>query len=1558
MGKAMGNGGFPWEPNYVDCSSIGATDEADGQCSYIGDAKVENYAGVLNPEYYDDCDAQEYQSGGACQSCTGGADNYASGASTKCNRGDYVMFDTFDRIAIGEGGRTDLCQSGFFVQEQDNIDASDTSRTSGQTGQDGRIDSHVCVAVTVCTGTQYEVSPPNAIDDRVCADIDDCAANEYETVGPTATSNRECELQTVCTSDEYEVSAPEDTDADGDLDKDRECTGIVDCTSDEYETAVPTTTSNRECTDIDDCAANEYETVGPTAISNRECELQTVCTSDEYEVSAPEDTDADGDLDKDRECTGIVDCTSDEYETAVPTTTSNRECTDIDDCAANEYETVGPTAISNRECELQTVCTSDEYEVSAPEDTDADGDLDKDRECTGIVDCTSDEYETAVPTTTSNRECTDIDDCAANEYETVGPTAISNRECELQTVCTSDEYEVSAPEDTDGDHDLDKDRECELQTVCTSDEYETAVPTTTSNRECTDIDDCAANEYETVGPTTTSNRECELQTVCTSDEYEVSEPLDTDGDSDLDKDRVCTDLETCDYPSTQYEVSAPEDTDADGTFEVNRVCGDITLSCPTGEFIFPSGQASDNSECQTCPILDANIQQNTGCEDICGNPFDIRCELTSGSSLNTVNDNNNVFDNAGDFVFDLFKCVLGYYVDGQSCTLCPAVAGEGDKFRICTNADDSAIAVCAPDFNDPSHPVFKYVVPDSDQDNGYRCEAISECTGEQYIIKSPIHDGRIANTYNRECALVTQCAANEYETVAPVIASSPEYNTEDTNRECTDIDDCAANEYETVGPTTTSNRECELQTVCTSDEYEVSEPEDTDADGDLDKDRECTGIVDCTSDEYETVGPTTTSNRECTDIDDCAANEYETVGPTTTSNRECELQTVCTSDEYEVSEPEDTDADGDLDKDRECTGIVDCAANEYELAAPTANSQRVCKRCDATGDQYGVPQHSKALVLTCTKDGSSDDAVVSTCKNGFKPSGNKCVFNIDATVHTSARADGCTFYAVDKLFAFEYTYNSDVTPAFALNDIDIAVWRNTVLFLGRTTVDFTLTYYEEVKDHVTYYADDSTALTTGSFENIAAYCYIKPDVGINDVNVQGEAEYKALKFDANGEVDENGARGCQATDKIRYIVPFSYVTDGGASAWNTVAKHFLDDDDNPVAYVLRDTDSVGAQTYVGVASKCGSDHGDAKNAANNPIHDIYAWGTLSGTLAESNRMSISMDFNDGRDTSATGSYGVDVLGVITAVSFEITGDISAHDLLYVLGEKSAHADNTDASLSNSVEFTGEITLPLLSLPLSGNVVAGGSAKTTCTANIIVTSRESEYKCFADTDTPGECQVKLEVDCQTREVVAMYIRDTRTCDSSTNPVGCAGETPLTVPVDGITHTINVDTAIVDAVRMGNTRAYPHNDQALSDPGNADSLDEFEDFTDFTCITAACDTDAFILLDTNSGTHNGECMWKTDTGSPVSIAQTNGNTTWSGECTNSDSTPGSIVNTNIITPSETFVQFYVYGIATFDNIVLGTINNLITTGRRLGAPQESGEVTSKTIMLIAPRSVIQH
>ena len=722
----------------------------------------------------------------------------------------------------------------------------------------------------------------------------------------------------------------------------------------------------------------------------------------------------------------------------------------------------------------------------------------------------------------------------------------------------------------------------------------------------------------------------------------------------------------------------------------------------------------------------------------------------------------------------------------------------------------------------------------------------------------------------------------------------------------------------------------------------------------------CVAVTGCTGTQYQVSPPNAIDDRVCKDIDDCADNEYETAGPTANSQRVCKVQTDCLpTTQYEVSGPLDTDDDGDVDKDRVCADIGACDADEYELAAPTANSQRVCKRCDAAGVQYGVPQHSKALVATCTKDGSSDDAVVSTCKNGFKPSGNKCVFDIDATVHTSARDDGCTFHAVDTLFAFEYTYNSyDVTPNFALNNIDIAVWRNTVLFLGRTTVDFTLTNYESVKNDVTYY-DDSTPtqlpLTTGSFQNIATYCYIKPDVGIDDSYKQADAAYKALKFNANGQVEETGLRGCQAGDEIRYIVPFSYVNDGGASAWNTVAKHFLDDDNNPDDYVLRDDYSVGAQTYLGVASNCGSDHGDAKNSANNPIHDIYAWGTLSGTLAEDNRMSISMDFNDGRDPTARGSYGTNALGVITAVSFEITGDISAHDLLYVLGDQSAAKDNTDASLSNSVEFTGQITLPELSLPLSGNIVAAGSAKTTCTANIIVTSRGSEYKCFAD--TPEECQVKLDVGCQTREDVPMYILDTRTCDSSTNPVGCAGETPLTVSVPGITHTINVDTAIVDAVRMGNTRAYPHNDAALSAPGNADSLDEFEDFTDFTCVTAACDTDAFILLDTDSGTHNGECKWKTDTGSPESIAQTKGDTTWSGECTNSDSTPGSIGNTRIITPSATFVQFYVYGIATF-NTAADPDNLTTTAGRRLGAPQESGEVTSKTIMLVAPRSVIQH
>ena len=961
--------------------------------------------------------------------------------------------------------------------------------------------------------------------------------------------------------------------------------------------------------------------------------------------------------------------------------------------------------------------------------------------------------------------------------------------------------------------------------------------------------------------------------------------------------RVCTPQPaTCD-PVTEYESVSPDEFTA-------RVCSpDVTEdSCPVYAFFLENHIETVQSECVDCPEIIDNMVTNRQCEDICGRQFDLRCDLADGSTKNTGD--RPVMTNPAEFLFSDFICSLGYHENGQQCTQCNAVEGFGDALAVCSTDSDQQLAYC-------TEGADHYVVPTDAADFGCSavgcsCQPHTVCTSGQYIAEAAGR-GKV-NQYDRVCLpIADQCdGINNYETQAPVQVTNPAdaaVNHVGQNRVCTAQPDACdgVNNYETTAPDEFTARVCTAQPdQCDGDNF------------------------------YETTAPDVNTARVCTAQPDACdpATEYESVAP----------------GEFVA---------------RVCAPLVGCAADEYELSPPTANSQRVCKRCDAAGDQYGVPQHSKALVATCTKDGSSDGAVVSTCKSGFKASGNKCVFDLDATEHIGRTSD-CKFVAVDTLFAFAYTYNSDdVTPDFALNNIDIAVWRNTVLFLGRTTVDFQLTNFESVKDAVTYYDNGGGALATGSFPDIATYCYIKPDVGTDDANIQTDAAYKALKFDANGQVDESGTRGCEAGDEIRYIVPFSYVNDGGASAWNDVAKHFTDENNNPVAYVLQDTESVGAQKFVGVASKCGTGAG---SDATSPSNDIYAWGTLSGTLQQDDKMSISMNFNDARDTSATGEYGdKDLTGLtLTGVSFEIRGDISARDLLYVLGDQSDAQDNVDASLSNSVAFTGEITLPELSLPLSGNVEAGGSASTTCTANIVVTSHDADedgngdYTCFAD--TPGECQVKLDVDCVTREVDTMYIYDTRTCDSTTNPVGCSGHTPVTVSVYGITHDITVNTAIVDALRMGNTRAYPHNDVSLANPGNANSLDEFEDFTDFTCVTAACDTDAFILLDTGSGTHSGECKWEGSAGSSVSIAQTSGYQTWSGICSNSDSSPGSIGNTVIVTPSETFVQFYVYGIATFDTTA--DTDTLITAGRRLGAPQESGEVTSKTIMLIAPRSVIQH
>ena len=121
------------------------------------------------------------------------------------------------------------------------------------------------------------------------------------------------------------------------------------------------------------------------------------------------------------------------------------------------------------------------------------------------------------------------------------------------------------------------------------------------------------------------------------------------------------------------------------------------------------------------------------------------------------------------------------------------------------------------------------------------------------------------------CEALTECTGNQYETAAP---------TETSDRRCAPLTVCAAEEFEVRPPTATRDRDCAPVTVCMEGEYEVTAPTAS-------SDRVCMALSTCLEGEYESIAPTATSDRACASISTCELGWAETQPPTDTSDRAC-----------------------------------------------------------------------------------------------------------------------------------------------------------------------------------------------------------------------------------------------------------------------------------------------------------------------------------------------------------------------------------------------------------------------------------------------------------------------------------------------------------------------------------------------------------------------------------------------------------------------------------------------------------------------------------------------
>ena len=314
--------------------------------------------------------------------------------SAPCGAG----FHTTAFATAGSDLKCDSCAAGTFK--------AGTSTTLA-------VDS--CAAWATCAVGEGQSTAPTAIGDRQCAtcqagvtfsDVDSgaacvavttCTGTEYEHAAPTANSDRGCSSHTTCNADQY-IFKPAATK------KDRVCRDITTCAKGEYATKAPTGTSNRVCSA---CPAGMFKaaagneacakwaicpvglgmSVVGSATANRQCAackagatfsgvndgsacqaVSKPCNAGSYmnnaaTVSADRtcDTCADGSFKAtagNAACVAWATCNPGQHVNVAPTTTINRTCKA---CAPNTFST-STNAVA---CAAHKSCDLGEYEIKA-----------------------------------------------------------------------------------------------------------------------------------------------------------------------------------------------------------------------------------------------------------------------------------------------------------------------------------------------------------------------------------------------------------------------------------------------------------------------------------------------------------------------------------------------------------------------------------------------------------------------------------------------------------------------------------------------------------------------------------------------------------------------------------------------------------------------------------------------------------------------------------------------------------------------------------------------------------------------------------------------------------------------------------------------------------------------------------------------------------------------------------------------------------------------------------------------------------------------------------------
>ena len=549
---------------------------------------------------------------------------------------------------------------------------------------------------------------------------------------------------------------------------------------------------------------------------------------------------------------------------------------------------------------------------------------------------------------------------------------------------------------------------------------------------------------------------------------------------------------------------------------------------------------------------------------------------------------------------------------------------------------------------------------------------------------------------------------------------------------------------------------------------------------------------------------------------------------------------------------------------------------------------------------------------------------------------------------TEAGSDGCHFMPSSKIFAYhvdagftaatpdaasEYT-NEGSTSIGDWNDASVAI------HLGTFAIDFILDNKQIADSNYNYYkfASGAWSLETG-FSAVAGSSRASKD------------EMVTVCFYKNAEPTAcNGA-----TYKQEVTVAFPTTT--STTATDTTA---------PVTIALR--------KILGVSSQCGS--GDTGYDLDGGAKDIFVWSDLQASNSVDYTITINLvnEYGNGVDPGAGG------LAAVTegAVQYSITvnHDHKVHDLLFVEGELASAALKSAGTFDNNPEEDLEFNY-FVGYDASGAFSRDAkSVAVSCESTLTVDAqgntdgsipnRDGHWHCYrgtatkvfptggassdevtadgsalstlnkkAPTDRHSACTAKLVVDCTVPASLDITGSDTRACaegnatyteemdgqvGKGNNEEDCLQSDFWLRQYDYAAYDpieISYEAAIVQAVRLRNTRKYPKDVSNKQDGDSVATLFPAAQTANWECDTTTCaNEDPYKILYAASGTTSVNCGSLTTKGqSDGTISGLDaGATTWTQSC--SATNPGLDSGAKTLNaPPTSFPESYVFAAVSY-------------------------------------------